>query len=60
VPLDYCKWGNGAVTYEKPIVTRLGSLAEMTLHFMHKQIGGEDFLGQISTAIGGPPIGWTS
>lgn len=55
--MHYFKWGNSAVTYEKPTVTRLGSLAEMTLW---KQIGGEDFLGQISTAIGGPAIGWTS
>ena len=45
------------MAYEKPVLVRLGSLTEMTLT---KQLGGQDFLGQISQSIGGPAIGWVS
>ncbi len=46
------------MTYEKPSVTRLGSLAEMTLW---KTEGPQDFLGMIISSIGGPDIGgWGS
>ena len=41
------------MAYEKPVVIRLGSLAEMTLF---KQWGGQDWLGEIM----GMPIGYTS
>lgn len=41
------------MAYEKPTVTRLGSLAEMTLF---KQWGGQDWVGQIM----GIPIGHPS
>jgi hypothetical protein len=46
------------MNYEKPVVTRLGTLDEMTLFL--KQLGGMDFIGQISNIIGGPDIGWAS